>query len=330
MSSITDRQKKYLLLVAQDYISTGNPVGSSYLIKKFKLSTSSATVRNELLFLEKAGFLEKTHTSSGRVPSAKGFKFYANEMKEKNISKDIKLKLHSIFAKRTMNIDQVIEEAAEAISAISNLTLVTNSNTGNELLKSLQYVPLNETNATIVLVSSSGKVESKLITVNSKVELDDIRIAIRILKDRLINTPLKNLATKMESLAPIISDQVKNYEIVVQKMIIKVFDFHTKQTSRVYGRTNIMKQEKFADPIKFMKIMDRLEDTSIWESIEAQSEDEDDTLRIAITEDQALISKKIETDSFSKEISIVGSERMNYDQALPILKYIEELVKGKK
>ncbi len=329
MNTITERQKKYLLLITQDYISTGEPVGSSHLINKFDLSTSPATIRNEMVALEKAGFLEKNHASSGRIPSSKGFRFYANQMKEVNVSKNIKNKLETIFAKRTMNIDQVLEEAVEAISDISDLTLVTKSNTSSELLKSIQYVPLNDENATVVLVTSTGKVESKLITVKGNLKLEDVRIAVRILKDRLINTPLNQLASKTESLSSLIADQVKNYESVVQEMILKVFDFHTKQNSRVYGRTNIMKHSEFTNPKKLMKIIERLEENSIWESIEAQAEDEDETLKIMITEDQALISKQIKADGVSKEISIVGSERMNYEQAVPILKYIEELVKGK-
>ncbi len=329
MVNITERQKRYLLIITQEYIATGRPVGSSHLINKYKLNTSSATIRNEMAALEKSGFLEKAHTSSGRLPSAKGFTLYANEMKDSNVSKNIKEKLNTIFAKRIMDIDQVLEEAAEAVSEIAELTLVTNSNEGRELLKSIQFVPLNDTNATIVLVSSSGRVESKLITTTNKIEMKDIRISIRILKDRLIDTPIHELAIKTEALTSLIASEIKNYEFVIQKMISKVFDFHTKRTSRVYGRTNLMKKDEFSDPKKLIKIIERLEETSIWESIEAQATDEDETLKISISDSQALISKKFVVNDVSKEISIVGSERMDYEKAVPILKYIDELVQGK-
>ncbi len=330
MTNLTSRQSKYLILITQEYIATGSPVGSSHLIKRFQLETSSATIRNEMAILEKGGFLEKAHTSSGRIPSEKGFTYYAQKMKEEDLSDDIKVKLRDIFAKRTVAIDTVLEEAAEAISSITNLTLVTKSDQIDELLKSIQFVPLNEKNATIIVVTSSGRVESKLISVESKVQLEDVRIAVRILKDRLIDTPLKNLASKTETLSNLIAKEIKNYEFVIQQMVSKVFDFHTKKSSNVYGRTNIIKHQQFHDPKKLLSIMEQLEKTSIWESIEKQAEDDDQTLKISIQNDQALISKKITINNSTKEISIVGSDRMQYEQALPILNYLEELVKGGK
>ncbi len=328
MDKLTKRQEEYLLLITREYIASGIPVGSASLIKEFGLSVSPATVRNEMAALEKKGFLEKCHTSSGRIPSSKGFLLYANHSKNNNVSEDIKNRLKIIFAKRTIGIDQVLEEAAEAISTITDLTLVTKSDASDELCKSLQFVPLNEQNATIVIVTSTGRVESKLVSVKNGAQLEDIRIAIRVLKDRLVNTPMKHLAIKTETLTSIVSKEVKDFEFVIQEMITKVFDFHTKQTSHVYGRTNIIKSPEFTDRKKLINIMEKLENKSIWESIEDQTDKEDETLKISILDNQALISKKIQMGSGSMEVSIVGPDRVDYEKALPILKLLDELVNG--
>ena len=125
MSNLTKRQKEYLLLITREYIASGVPVGSASLIREFGLDVSPATVRNEMATLEKKGYLEKCHTSSGRIPSSKGFLLYANHSKNNNVSDDIEKQLKLIFAKRTIGIDQVLEEAVEAISTITNFTLVT-------------------------------------------------------------------------------------------------------------------------------------------------------------------------------------------------------------
>ncbi|CAM9136804.1 heat-inducible transcriptional repressor HrcA [Mycoplasma marinum] len=330
MNKLTKRQQEYLLLITKEYISSGTPVGSSSLITKFDLNVSPATVRNEMATLEKEGFLEKCHTSSGRIPSSQGFMFYARMSKHGGVSSDIEKKLKIIFAKRTMGIEQVLEEAVEAISTITDLTLVTKSDESDELCKSIQFVPLNEQNATIVIVTSTGRVESKLVSVKNGAQLSDVRIAVRILKDRLFNTPLKSLAIKTETLSQFIADEIKDYEFVIQEMITKVFDFHTKQTSHVYGRTNIIKKPEFRDPEKLFKIMERLENKSIWESIEEQADDDDQSLKISITDSQALISKKIKVGKGTTEISIIGPNRVDYDKALPILSLLDELVNGEK
>ncbi|TCG10452.1 heat-inducible transcriptional repressor HrcA [Mycoplasma todarodis] len=328
MNNLTKRQQEYLLLITREYISSGNPVGSAALIKGFGLDVSPATVRNEMAALEKKGYLEKCHTSSGRIPSAEGFLLYANHSKNTDVSVEIQKQLKGIFAKRTIGIDQVLEEAAEAISTITDLTLVTKTDAADELCKSIQFVPLNEQNATIVIVTSTGRVESKLVSVKNGAQLEDIRIAVRVLKDRLVNTPMRNLAIKTEALTGIVSEEVKDFEFVIQEMITKVFDFHTKQTSRVYGRTNIIKKPEFKDREKLFNIMERLESKSIWETIEDQADNEDETLKISILDNQALISKKIRIGEGSMEVSIVGPDRVDYEKALPILKLLDELVNG--
>ena len=84
---LNDRKKEILQAIIEEYIETADPVSSKAIVEKYKIDCSSATVRNEMADLEKMGFLDKPHTSAGRVPSAKGYRFYVDELiKEDNIS----------------------------------------------------------------------------------------------------------------------------------------------------------------------------------------------------------------------------------------------------
>ena len=324
---MTERQEHYLKLIIESYINDGQPVASSMLIKKYNLSISSATVRNEMTILEHEGMLTKHHISGGRVPSIKGLKYYAEFLSDGG-DKDIEKTLQDIFAKRRISIDSTIEKAVGLISDITNMTLVTSSTDTSELLKSIQLTPLNKSSATIVLVTSSGRVESKLIEISDKVPLDDVRISIRLFKERLIDSPLKDVAMKIEALAPLLSKSVKNYEAVLEQFITKVFDFHNKIVNKVYGNSALIK----ANEIKredLANILDMIEHKSIWQTIEGKI-DEDETLKIDIRPNNtSIISKKIDVNNISKEISIIGTNRLNYRYAKQVLYLLEKYLKEK-
>ena len=91
------RKDRILKLIVEDFIQTAQPVGSHYLLDKYNLNVSSATIRNEMNQLEKEGLLEKTHTSSGRIPSTKGYKYYIEHLREKRVDDKIKNELKTIF-----------------------------------------------------------------------------------------------------------------------------------------------------------------------------------------------------------------------------------------
>ena len=322
---LTDRQSNILKHIVEDYIETGIPVGSKNLIAKYGLDVSSATIRNEMAALEKAGLLEKSHTSSGRIPSTNGYKWYAKESEEKSLA-PIENKLQDIFAKRRVSIDLTLDEAAKAISDIAGITLVTSSQEANELLKSITLTPLSDKAATVVLVTSSGKVEHKTIEIGGPIKIDDIRVAVRIFKERLVDTPLKELSIKTETLIPIIAKSVKNYEELIKMFVGKVFDYHNKMTNKVYGNSNIIKSNDI-NREELAKLIDLIEHKSVWESIEGEIDD-DENIKISVNDNNtSLVSKKIETSVGSKEISVVGSNRMQYKEVKSIMKLLERFFK---
>ena len=103
------RKQTLLKLIVEDFIKTAEPVGSNYLIQKYNLNISSATIRNEMNALEKEGLLEKTHTSSGRVPSNEGYKYYIENLRNSQIDENVKNEINTIFSK-TASVDEVLKE----------------------------------------------------------------------------------------------------------------------------------------------------------------------------------------------------------------------------
>ncbi len=319
---MTKRQTEYLKLIIESYIADGVPVSSNALIKNMDLSVSSATIRNEMHTLEQEGYLEKAHTSSGRVPSTKGYDYYAKHLADRK-NAELQNKLKDIFAHRRVSIDFTLDEAATAISEMAGLTLVTTSSEADELLKSIQLTPINESAATIVLVTSTGRVESKFIEVNEIVAIDDVRVAIRLFKERLIDTPLRELSARVDALTPILAKTVKNYEEIIKAFIGKVFDFHKQITNKVYGNANIIKSEDIKRE-DLASLIDMIETKSVWSSIEGKL-DEDENMKIEVRPNNtSIISKKLSYDGVSKEISVVGSNRMDYAEAKQAIKLLEQ------
>ena len=145
---ITERQSKLLKLIVEEYIKEAVPVGSSGLCNK--LNCSSATIRNEMAALEEIGYLEKTHTSSGRIPSELGYRYYVdNLMEPKKMTGEEMLKLQQVFNNKQLALSDVITRSLEIISEITNCTsLVLGSDSSYNKLKQVEVVPL-DTNTVI-------------------------------------------------------------------------------------------------------------------------------------------------------------------------------------
>ena len=166
---ITDRQKKLLKLIVEEYIKTAVPVGSKGLCEKIKCS--SATIRNEMATLEDLGFLEKTHTSSGRVPSESGYRFYVdNLMEPKKMSGQDVLNLQKIFNNKQLALSDVITRSLEIISEITNCTsVVLGRDSSNNNLKQVEVVPLSSERVIAIVITDKGHIEHKEINIGKNV-----------------------------------------------------------------------------------------------------------------------------------------------------------------
>ena len=120
---LTARQKEMLKIIVLEYIKSAKPVSSKLICKG--LDCSSATVRNEMALLEDYGLLEKTHSSSGRIPSEEGYRYYVdNLMETKKISGEDMLKLQTIFRNNSLEISDCLSKSLELVSEMTNYTSI--------------------------------------------------------------------------------------------------------------------------------------------------------------------------------------------------------------
>lgn len=321
----TKKQDIYLKMIVESFIKYGLPIGSENLIKQNNLNVSSATVRNAMVVLEKGGYIEKHHSSSGRIPSIKGIRYYADKLTASQ-DKMIELKLKDIFSKRWVSIDDTIDQAAKEISDLIGLTFITSNINETELLKSITLTEIDNNQSIIVLITSTGRVENKIFTLNEKIKYNDLKIAVRLIQERLVDFPISELGERISLLSQILKEKIKNAEELIVAFVSEIFDFAVNHNRKIYGKSFIIESEDIKRH-DLAKLINLIEHESVWDSIEGRSI-EGENLKIDIGPyNTSMISKKITIGNSSKEMSIIGSHRMDYSKAKNILNMIEKFLK---
>ena len=328
-----NRRDRILKLIVEHFIKTAQPVGSQTLINEYGLDYSSATIRAEMNALESDGLLEKTHTSSGRVPSSKGYRYYIDNLRERSVSDEFKYQMQTILDQKTQSIENVIKESCEILSQMTSLaSIVLGPNAKEEKLASVQIIPLSNSSATCVFVTDQGYVENKTFALSEEVQLCDIENCVKLLNERLKGTAISELVPKMEAIRPLLNDYVIDQDVIYQAML-EAFVGFAKDRLNAYGKDNLFEQPEFAnDAAKIRHLLELFESPEIFREVDGETEG-DISIHIGGTseedEDVSIVSAKVKIPGKKEgSIAIVGPKRMDYDQVVSAMEYlIEELEK---
>ena len=170
---LTERQRLILSAIVDDYIRSAEPVGSRSISKRGDVGFSPATIRNEMSDLEEMGYLEQPHTSAGRIPSHKGYRYYVDHLlRQTALSKKELEVIKNFFAEKILEFEKVIQQVATILSQLTNYTsIVLGPEVFSTSLKMLQIVPLNENRAVAIIVTNTGRVENKVVEIPEGVSL---------------------------------------------------------------------------------------------------------------------------------------------------------------
>ena len=324
---LTDRQNNILKLIVEKYIKDPIPVGSKVISKK--LNCSSATVRNEMGELEKLGLLEKTHTSSGRIPSEAGYRYYVDNLMElKKMNAEDMLKLQIVFKNQQLALSDVITKSLQVISDMMNYTtVVLGSKSHENLLKQIEVIPIDDENMTVIIVTDKGHVEHKMIRLKD-VSLEEVKKTVSLINNLISGTPIDEVGRKLEyEIKPIIGNYVKQHE-QLYNAFYHVFTDFTNQEVNVMGRHKMLEQPEFSSNIEKIKsVYNKLENKEFLRSIE---EDDDNNIKVYIgnenniDSDVTVIQTKFRNGNEEGTIAIIGPKRMEYDRVVGLLEYMKE------
>ena len=323
------RSDTILKYIVEYFIKHAQPVGSQTLIEEYNLPYSSATVRNEMYALEKMGLIEKPHTSAGRVPSSKGYRYYCEFLRDKTVDEELKYSLQTILTQKMQSIEEIIKQSCEIISHMTNLvSVVMGPDEKSECLAKVQLIPINENTITAIFVTDKGYVENKTFIVPPDMNIDDVIKCVDMLNQRLIGTPIPDLVDKMEALRPIIQDYVASHDVIYQAMLETLLRFASDRMS-LYGREELFNHPEFKnDAEALLRVMRMLENQSIFKNVDNELANAKENVSVRIGDvdgnpDVSVVTAKIKIGGEGENmISLVGPRRMDYEKALAAIEYL--------
>ncbi|MBA4493125.1 heat-inducible transcriptional repressor HrcA [Paenactinomyces guangxiensis] len=259
---LTERQKLILWAIIDDYILSAEPVGSRTISKKEGVGFSAATIRNEMADLEEMGFLEQPHTSAGRIPSQKGYRFYVDHLTPRIWKKEDIIALHKHYATKIDRVEQAIQHTTSILSQLTNyMTIILGPQLSESKLKHLQIVPLFDRTAVSILVTDTGHVHQQRVTVPEGVSLGTIEKLVNLLNHRLNGLPLGSLKQVVERE---LSDELTKHVAYFENLTVLLDQIlRTEQEERVYtsGATRMLNQPEFQDVEKVKSLLDLIEES---------------------------------------------------------------------
>lgn len=328
---LDERKKKILQAIVEEYINTAEPVSSGTLAKNHGLDYSSATIRNDMAHLENIGLLDKPHTSSGRVPSAKGYRYYVDELiKDDDISLEEIKYIQKKLQTKVNEIEDLTRITTETLSEVTHYTTVAVGPKNEvQIIEEIKFVLLGTRMMMVVIVTDSGLIKETIIKFDEDVTEPQIETLNNLFNNRLKGKPLSKIDKPLEEY--IISEL--NYSIGVIRTIIDQMNKILEEDSKVYlnGTNKVFDFPEFKS-IKVAKNFMDLIDTKE-EMIELLNSGVADDINVYIGEegkneqlkDFSIITFKHTVGNKDLgTIGIIGPKRMDYSKVISVMKYINK------
>lgn len=326
---LSGRQNSILKIIVEEYIKVPKPVGSKSICDS--LNVSSATVRSEMAELEDLGFLEKTHVSSGRIPSEKGYRYYVdNLMKPKEMTGEDVLKLQAIFQNNSLQLSDAIVKSLEIISEMTNYTaVILKDNATSSKLKKVEAIPIDEDNVTAILITDKGHVENKLINISGS-DLSEVNKTVELINKLIVGTPINEISEKLEyEIKPIINQYVKNHEMLYNAFYNAFNNFKDYNDMTMKGKNKILELDEFSsDASKIKDIINKFDNDNIVSAIK----EDDSGINIyigkesQIDDDLTVIKTKYNVNGREGTLAILGPKRMEYDRVVSLLEFLKNSI----
>ena len=330
-----NRKKKILQAIIEEYINTAEPVSSGSIAEKYELNLSSATIRNEMANLEKVGYIEKTHTSSGRIPSEKGYRLYVDELiNDKNISLSEIKYIQSKLMARINEIEDLTKIATTTISEITHYTtLAIGPKTQMQNIQEIKFVSLGSNILMAVILTDTGIIKESIIKFNQNINEEQVETLNFIFNNKLKGKPLEAIDKPLEEY---IFSQM-NYSLEIIKIIINQLNKAINEDEKIYlegaNKSFDLPEFKSLEVAKnFINVIDQkdivtdLLNTGFANDINVYigNENENEKLKdfSIVTFKHKYKNKELGT------IGIIGPTRMDYSKVISVMKYISKKLNG--
>ena len=327
---LDDRKKKVLQAIVEEYINTAEPVSSNALTKNYGLNCSSATIRNEMAELEKSGYLDKTHTSSGRIPSEKGYRYYVDELvNDKDISLEEIKYISDKLETKVNEIEDLTKIAANTISEVTHYTTVSiGPRTTSQIIEEIKFVLLGSRMMMAVILTDTGMVKETIIKFDEDITEKQVQTINYMFNKKLRGEPLETIDRPLEDY---LYDEM-TYSVNVVKPIIEQIK-KVLEEDKIYleGANKSFELPEFNSlevAKNFVNILDTKElvadmlNTGFAEDIKVYIGDENEKEQL---KDFSVVTFKHKVNGKDLgTIGIIGPKRMDYSKVISVMKYINK------
>ena len=330
MDGLDERKMKILDAIIRTYLETGEPVGSRTISKYTDLNLSSATIRNEMSDLEELGYIVQPHTSAGRIPSDKGYRFYVDHLLE---TKDEEISSMKEFViDHTEKMDQVLKQIAKMLAQNTNYaTMVTSPKYNGNKVKFIQLSQLDDGQLLAVSVMEANVVKNKIIPLDAPLDNETL---LRL--NVLLNSTLNGLSIPEINLGTIskMKEQAGSYSDIVGIVLDAVAETISQEEMEIYtsGATNIFKYPELSDSQKASELIYTLEEKQQLATLVSDSLNNNETgiqvyigneSPIQTMKDCSVVTATYELgEGIKGTVGIIGPKRMDYEKVMDSLKLL--------
>ena len=330
MTMLIDRQVLILQSIVENFITTNQPVGSKQIAQN--IDFSSATIRNDMSKLEKEGLIKKTHISSGRVPSEKGYRYYVDYIKKDyELSNSENEKLKQLSGDDIVSENNYLEKNAIVLSDLTDCTAVILAPTKTDRrINKIEVILLSSRSILVILVTNIGEVFQQNYKLDADFTAEDIGEINKLLQSYFYDVDMATAHVMIHGeLEKYLKNKVNNYDMIVVALN-RLLQNKIKKTVALGGKYNLLKQPDIDSVEKLKEVVSLLEDDKIVELLDNNEVTDKPSIKIGTElklgniDDLSLVSSSYNTSKGQGVIAVFGPKRMDYSKIMTLIACVRD------
>ena len=330
MTMLIDRQVLILQSIVENFITTNQPVGSKQIAQN--IDFSSATIRNDMSKLEKEGLIKKTHISSGRVPSEKGYRYYVDYIKKDyELSNSENEKLKQLSGGDIVSENNYLEKNAIVLSDLTDCTAVILAPTKTDRrINKIEVILLSSRSILVILVTNIGEVFQQNYKLDADFTAEDIAEINKLLQSYFYDVDMATAHVMIHGeLEKYLKNKVNNYDMIVVALN-RLLQNKIKKTVALGGKYNLLKQPDIDNVEKLKEVVSLLEDDKIVELLDNNELTDKPSIKIGTElklgniDDLSLVSSSYNTSKGQGVIAVFGPKRMDYSKIMTLIACVRD------
>lgn len=330
---LSERKSQILLSAVEDYIQQASPITSSNIQHKCSLDLSTATLRNELNALEAMGYLRQLHTSGGRVPTSKGYRYFVNSMMgDLPLDKSVLKEIQGLFEERTVYLGDMVNDIANIVSKATNYpTVVMLKGFEKLVIKNIKIIPLMTGQALILIETTSGVINNSM-PANVETPMQTYVDAGNFLTQTFTGQTVASMIKNMKEFRTTMSNEIIEFKNIFEALmgsLNKIVDQLGEHKFSAKGQLRLLDVPEYSDLSKAKPIIEAINNKNEMEELFTDEPNEDVSFKIGseipVKDLQDCTVARVDYsvgDETTASIGIIGPQRMDYAKIASALKFV--------